>query len=464
MRSLNARLLLLVLGATMAIWLTAVAVSWVKTRHEINELLDGHLAQAAALLIAQTSHDMDEIDLEHTPLLHRDARKVAFQVFERGTQLRLHSVNAPNTPLGTATEGFDNRIVEGVRWRVYTTWTREGDLLIHVAERSEVRGRIAREMGYTLLGPMLIAFPLLALLIWAAIRYGLRPLNALAAEVGSRTPDNLKPVVGRRLPREIEPLIDQLNALLERMAASFARERRFTADAAHELRTPIAAIKAQAQVARGASVVAERVHALDQVILASDRAARLIDQMLTLARLEGEATIEFEPCRLQAIAREIVAGVAPMLLEKGIGIEVDGDETATVRGVPGLLHALIGNLVDNAARHGARNIAVHVRRDADDILLEVSDDGPGISPQARALVFERFFRLAEAGEGGSGLGLSIVARIAELHGAQVTLADAPTIKESQAPGHASPAASPGLLVRLRFPQAIASGTTSRNPG
>ena len=209
MRSLNARLLLLVLGATMAIWLAAVAVSWMKTRHEINELLDGHLAQAAAMLIAQTAHDIDEVDLEHAPLLHRDARKVAFQVLERGVRLRLHSVNAPNTPLGTATEGFDTRIVEGVRWRVYTTWTRNGDLLIHVAERSEVRARIAREMGYTLLGPMLIASPLLGLLIWVAIRYGLRPLNTLAAEVGSRTSDNLKPVAGRRLPREIAIIRDQ---------------------------------------------------------------------------------------------------------------------------------------------------------------------------------------------------------------------------------------------------------------
>jgi two-component system sensor histidine kinase QseC len=444
MRSLNARLLVLVLGATLCIWTGTVLLSWLDARHEIDELLDGHLAQAASLLIAQTSREIEEIDIDHAPLLHKDARKVAFQIWEGG-RLRLHSINAPAAALSGAAEGFSDRTVEGKGWRVFTAWAGEREFLIHVGERSEVRAQIAGEMARTLLAPLLVALPLLAMLIWIAIRLGLRPLTGLTREVGTRTPENLKPIRAPLLPREVAPLIDQLNALLRRIGESLSRERRFTADAAHELRTPIAAIKAQAQVARTAVDDEGRAHALDNVIRATDRAARLVEQMLTLARLEGESRSELASVGLLEVAREVVAELAPALIDRGINIELYGDETAAVPAVPGLLHVMVRNLIDNAARHGGGlgPVSVAVRRDADAVELTVCDNGSGIPSGERERVFDRFHRLAEAGEGGSGLGLSIVRRIAQLHGASVELRDGPQGR--------------GLLVCVRFPGTRAVG-------
>jgi two-component system sensor histidine kinase QseC len=143
--SLQRRLLLLALGATAAVWIATIAFTWFDARHEIDELLDAHLAQAAALLIVQTAGEIEEVDVEHAPMLHRQARKVAFQVWESGRTLRVHSVNAPNEPLGTREEGFGDQVVEGQRWRVFTAWNAERDMLIHVGERSRVREELASD-------------------------------------------------------------------------------------------------------------------------------------------------------------------------------------------------------------------------------------------------------------------------------------------------------------------------------
>lgn len=452
MRSLRLRLLVLILAATLGIWIGTLVLSWIDARHEIDELLDAHLAQAAALLLAQTSQDIDEIDMEHAPLLHRHARKVAFQVWERGERLRLHSLNAPSGPLGSAAPGLSDREVEGTRWRVFTAWSDDGRFLVHVGEHLAARSEIAGSVARSLLVPLVVALPLLAVLIWLAIRVGLRPLTGLAREVSVRTSEHLEPVTAPDLPLEVRPLVDQLNGLLNRIEQSLARERRFTADAAHELRTPIAAIKAQAQVARSATGDAERARALDNVVRGTDRAARLVEQLLTLARLEGEARGSFEPCVLLEIARDAVAELAPAMIEHGIAVEVDGDATASVRAMRALLHVLVRNLLDNAARHaqGAEHVRVSVERLGDIVELQVSDDGPGIAPGERARVFERFHRLPDAGEGGSGLGLSIVQHIAELHGGTVALEEAPGGR--------------GLRVRARFPRADSVNPEVRNAG
>lgn len=451
-RSLRLRLLVLVLAATAAVWIGTVVMSWIDARHEVDELLDAHLAQAAALLIAQTSQDIDEIDLEHAPLLHRHARKVAFQVWEHGERLRLHSLNAPAKPLGTADAGFSDREMDGTHWRVFTAWSDDGRFLVHVGEHLAARKEIAGSMARSLLAPLVVALPLLAILIWLAIRVGLRPLTGLAREVSTRTSTNLDPVMAPDLPLEVRPLVDQLNGLLNRIEQGLARERRFTADAAHELRTPIAAIKAQAQVARSAAGDDERTRALDNVIRGTDRAARLVEQLLTLARLEAGSRGRFEPCLLLDVAREAVAELVPAMLERGTTVEVDGDATALVHAMRALLQVLVRNLVDNAARHVpvAGRVRVSVERTGNAIDLQVVDNGPGIPANERARVFERFHRLPGAGEGGSGLGLSIVRHIAELHDATVTLEDAPG-------GH-------GLCVRVRFPRSTGPAHGDRDAG
>jgi two-component system sensor histidine kinase QseC len=419
--SLRGRLLALALGATVLVWSATVAVTWIDARHEIDEVMDAHLAQAATLLIVQLSEDLAEIEVEHAPLLHKEARRVAFQVWKDGEQLRLHSENAPNVALGGREEGFSDRTVDGKGWRVFTAWDPSREHLVYVGERSELRSKLAARMIAAVLAPLLIALPLLALLLWIAVRQGLRPLDSLASEVGTRAPDNLAPLDAGRAPREVIPLIERLNRLFARMAQSLERERRFTADAAHELRTPVAGIKAQAQVAQLAASAATRDHALGQVVAGADRATRLVEQLLTLARLDTADTTAFSVCRLWALAAEVIADLAPLAAARNVRLElVDGDD-AVVSGIPALLQVLIRNLVDNAVRHGATLVRVAIVSGRHGATLTVGDDGPGIPEAERAQVLERFYRLPSAGEGGSGLGLSIVQRIAEIHGAALTL-------------------------------------------
>jgi two-component system sensor histidine kinase QseC len=422
--SLQRRLLALVLGATALVWLATIAWTWLDARHEIDELLGAHLAQAAALLIVQTAGEIEEIDTEHAPLLHRHARNVAFQVWEEGSTLRLHSVNAPNQPMGTREEGFGDRMIDGQGWRVFTAWDASREMLIHVGERTEVRGGLAEELAEGLLRPLLLALPALGLLLWLAIRGGLRPLLGLRTEVARRDPENLTPIEDARAPQEVVPLIEQLNRLFERIRASLERERRFTADAAHELRTPVAAIKAQAQVARLAAGDEARNHALDQVISGADRAGRLVEQLLTLARLDALDASRLASHPLRPIVAGAMADVAPAALARGVALDLVDGPDAPVRCEPGLVGVLVRNLVDNAVNHArAGTVRVALDAGAGRTVLSVIDEGQGIPPADREKVLQRFYRLETAGEGGSGLGLSIVQRIAALHGATLRLTE-----------------------------------------
>ncbi|HLY96575.1 MAG TPA: sensor histidine kinase N-terminal domain-containing protein, partial [Sideroxyarcus sp.] len=245
----------------VAVWICTAVFTYFDAREEFGEILDAHLAQSATLLAVQASHELDEIETEHAPLAHKYSRRVVFQVWEGGRVLRLHSASAPEQPLADREQGFSDKVINGQRWRVFSTWDDSRKNLIHVAELTKERDELARAIAGNLLKPLLFSLPLLALLLWLAIAGSLRPLVRLTNEVARREPDNLAPLDAGTAPREVVPLIERLNRLFVRIDASLQKERRFTADAAHELRTPVAAIKAQAQVARAASNDAERIHA-----------------------------------------------------------------------------------------------------------------------------------------------------------------------------------------------------------
>lgn len=421
--SLKQRLLALALAAIALVWLGASAFTYYDAREEFDEVLDAHLAQTASLLVVQASHDLDELETEHAPLLHKYARRVAFQVWEHGRQLRLHSANAPQQPLADREQGFSDTRIDGKRWRVFSTWDETGGYLIHVAERADVREELARDIVGNLLQPLWFSLPLLALLLWIAVLRGLRPLDRLAREVERREPDNLAALDASNAPREVVPLIERLNRLFVRIDASMQKERRFTADAAHELRTPVAAIRAQAQVARAAAGEEERIHALDNAILGCDRAAHLIDQLLALARVDALGCGAAEACRLGDIAAETIAMLAPATLEKGVRLELRAGDAAEIPGNPELLRVLLRNLLDNSVRHTPPGtlVRVDIAREPGAIRLSVSDDGPGIPEQERDRVLERFYRPLGTQASGSGLGLSIVRRIAEVHGATLRM-------------------------------------------
>jgi two-component system sensor histidine kinase QseC len=426
--SLSRRLLLLSLAAVAVVWVASSIFAVVRVRHEAGELLDAHLVQAAAMLHARVGDDVDESELEHAPELHRYARGLAFQVWEEGRKLRLHSANAPDTRLSPQERGFSDVESGGRAWRVYSSLDRKGRVLVQVAEERRARDRIAGSVAGALLLPMIVGLPVLGLLIWLALRSGLKPLVALGRDVAVRDPDNLQPLEAADVPREVGPLVASLNGLFGRLRQSIDHERRFNADAAHELRTPLAGVRAQAEVALGASADAERAHALRQVIAGCDRAARLVDQMLTLARLDPKRTLaggaRFD---LATVARDAVAEIAPAGHARGVDVALDASP-AQIVGDPALVAILLRNLLDNAIRHGpaGTTVEVGVQAVAGGAELIVTDQGPGVPPEERDRLGERFHRVLGTGETGSGLGLSIVRRIAELHHAEVAFGAAPS--------------------------------------
>jgi two-component system sensor histidine kinase QseC len=421
--SLKQRLLLLSLTIVLAVWVAASLFTYFDARAEFEELLDAHLAQSASLLVVQTSNDFDEIETEHAPLLHKYSRRVAFQVWDAGRVLRLHSANAPAHLLSTMEQGYSDSMIDGKRWRVFSTRDASGNNLIQVAERTEVRDELAENIAGNLLKPLLVSLPLLALLLWIAVSRSLRPLVKLTAEVGQREPENLLALAVINAPAEVLPLIERLNQLFTRMDAFLQNERRFTADAAHELRTPVGGIKAQAQVALASINDEQRRHALDNVILGCDRATRLIEQLLTLARIDHLGDDSTESCPLKALAAEVIAQIAPMALKQAVRLELNEGEERVINGNPLLLRVLLRNLIDNAVRHtpsGTRvNIDVSVL--AGQTCLSVTDSGPGIPEDELSRVAERFYRPLGTTASGSGLGLSIVKRIAEIHHATLDI-------------------------------------------
>ncbi|UCH18492.1 MAG: sensor histidine kinase N-terminal domain-containing protein [Burkholderiales bacterium] len=434
LRSLQARLVAFALALVAAIWLATAALTWRDVRSELDELLDSHLAQAAALLVAQQAGEIEHEDERRldAPTLHRYAPKVAFQVFHE-QRLVLRSANAPGTPMvppgrGLG-EGFTTVSIGGEDWRVFGTRGGERDVQVFVGEQVASRVAIVWAALRSALWPLAAAIPLLALGLWWSVRRGTAPLRALGRSVAERQPQALEPIAPGDAPAEVVPVIESLNGLFARIGEMVELERRFTADAAHELRTPIAAIRTQAQVALGETDDAKRRHALAATLAGCDRATRLVDQLLTLSRLESGAAPSTAPLDLAAVARRVVAEIAPRALDKRQTIELGAGQPVPLQGDEALVAALVRNLVDNAVRYspaGAR-IEVSVEQESRGPRLRVEDNGPGMGEADIARLGERFFRVLGSAESGSGLGWSIVRRIARAQGATVGVIRSPTL-------------------------------------
>jgi two-component system sensor histidine kinase QseC len=426
LKSLQSRLLVPLLALVTVIWLGTATLTVVDARHELDELLDGHLAQAAALLVVQqarTDEDEDEDDgIADAPTLHKYAPLVAFQVFHAG-KLVMRSANAGTAPLSKLTHGFASvRFSNGDQWRVFSTRGAENDVQVFVGEQIASRNAILWAILHSVLMPLLLTLPLLALGGWWAVRLGLAPLRQLSQVLRQRQPQALEPVVLADMPSEMQPAVQALNALFERIDHLLASERRFTADAAHELRTPIAGIRAQAQVAMGAGADEEqRQHALQSTLAGCDRATRLVEQLLTLSRLEAAPSAPDARVDLSQVARQVAANLAPTALARQQTLELEASTPCHVTGNDLLVGVLVRNLIDNAIRYspnGAK-ILVRVAQSPGKVNLSVEDSGPGMSAPEMARLGERFFRVLGHAQPGSGLGWSIVQRIAGVFGAQV---------------------------------------------
>ena len=424
--SLQLQLLSGTLGLVALIWVVLSIGAWHNAVSEGDELFDAHLAQTAALLAVLSSDGSDEIPDELPS--HRYARKVAFQIWTDKGRLLARSTSAPRDVLTDQPRGFSDRRIDGRSWRVFSLRdTRHGHLIL-VAETLEARHAIGAEVAKQLVTPLAIGLPMLALSLVFLMRYRFMPLRRLAIFIGQRSPERLDPIDLENVPGELHPIIEQTNRLLERVATSIEQERRFTADAAHEIRTPLAAIRTHAQVAMAATDSVERAHALSLVIQASDRATHLLGQLLTMARLDSVSLIGgFVVCDLRRITIDVIADLTPHALANDVECMLNEGGESRVKGDPALLAVLVRNLVDNAIRYSPAGTAVTVtiRQVEGEVRLVVSDQGPGIPVEERERVLSRFTRLAGNDAPGSGLGLSIALRIAQLHDATLTLTDGP---------------------------------------
>lgn len=482
-RSLQGRLLAGLLGAVVAVWLAAAAATWLDMQHALDEMLDSHLAQAAALLVVQAARDIGEdASTPDAPQLHRYGPQVAFQVWHDG-RLALRSANAPDVPMVAAAAlanartglvdavgdhddgkggrskghdrgrerdrdrrdhgrdrssddnppqaapagvglGFHAARFNGAEWRVFAAQGAEEDVRVFVGEQQASRNAILLAVVRGMLWPMALALPLLAGAIWWAVRRGTAPLRTLGRSLADRDPAALAPVQVPDAPTEMQPLVDALNRLFQRITSMVVSERRFTADAAHELRTPIAAIRAQAQVALAEADAAERAHALRATLAGCDRASRLVDQLLTLSRLEAGAEPPAALLDLSTLAQRVAGELAPRAIDRGQTLGLDAEPGCQLRGNDTLLAVLLRNLVDNALRYspGGAEVRVAVSRAAGQVRLQVDDSGPRLADTDLARLGERFFRVLGSGQDGSGLGWSIVRRIAAAQGATVAVA------------------------------------------
>lgn len=450
--SIHGRLLVFLISFVAVVWCATAVISWLDARHELDELFDSHLEQAAALLAAGQIDPERVGDLTQRGWL---SPRVVFQIFDDG-RLAVRSPGAPSEPMGRVEHDGDRTVstvsIMGHEWRVLRASTGDPDHVIFVGERLDSRAAILWAMLRSTLWPMAAALPLLAFGIWRIVSAELAPIREVGVILAARTPDQLDNVTLRDVPTEMRPMLDAMNRLFSRIANLIDSERRFTAEAAHELRTPIAAIRTQAQVALAATADNVRRRALLQTIEGCDRAAHLVSQLLTLARVESGVLPAMTPFDLGTLVRSTVRDIATAALQRNqeLALDIDASSDTVIVGNATLIGALVFNLVDNAMRYSpdAAQIRIGVRSSMDAVILTVEDSGPGLADPERQRLGERFFRVPGSEQPGSGLGWSIVRRIAALHGASVTTGQSPGLG--------------GLAVSISWPQTTAFRRQARN--
>ncbi|WP_313177505.1 ATP-binding protein [Massilia sp.] len=417
--SLRRRLVLAIVSASVALWLASLGIVTVIAWHETNDVFDDALEEAGYMILSATT-DWHARGLPARPPT-REVRKVdmQYQIVQQGRVIQ-RTEGAPRQAFVAGfddDEGFADPKVDGRRWRVFVVRDEAGRFEVQVGQRHDKRFDILEELAESLWLPVAGILLLLALVCWLLIGRVLKPLRRTANEIAAKSPSDLAQVALEGQPRELLPIVGALNGVLARLDAALQAERRFTADAAHELRTPLAGLHMHVQLlGRQHPEMAAPFGKLRQDIA---RLTALVDSLLTLARLDPLAREQL--LRQQVLLAPLLEGVlalhAPEAARRGITLALRC-ELETVQADPRMLEIMLRNLVENALRYcpdGSR-VEVSVIRHEGRERIAVRDNGPGVDDASRARLGERFFRVLGQGQGGSGLGLSIVRRIAELHG------------------------------------------------
>ena len=466
MGSIRGRTLILVILLLTVSTSLLTYKSFRDARHEIEELFDARLAQSARLLEGMLHGNESEAtrqamqlamdqaaetsDVDGQIIGHPYESKLSFQVLDQNGAVQLESAKAPRDALvkllsqvggdrlnesvnplkafSRELPGFHDLALGNYVWRVFVLHEPDKGFWILVGERDDVRGELVQKIVFRSLITEILGLPLIALLVWFAVGVGLKPLARMAEILRQRDPDSLAPLALAPLPRELEPMNAALNRLLLQVNQLLGREKRFIADAAHELRTPLAVLRIHTQNALQAPDVADREQALGQLEQGIERATRIVAQLLTMARLEPAAVpMDRAPVDLAVFLRNELAELTPLALDRQQELTFELDEAADyhLRADAPSLGILLQNLLSNAVQHTPAGglIKVALLAEPQSICLQVEDSGAGVPAEQREKLFERFYR---QGSGqGAGLGLSIVQRIVELHGGEIMLADAP---------------------------------------
>ena len=415
----------------LLIWLVAIVVAgvgaagWLIYRQalaEANELFDYQLQEIAAAL---PSEPFSQIFGAH----NEADEGIVIQIWSRTGALMYYS--HPRAPLAPRAElGFSTERTERGDWRVYGAIV--GDNVVQLAQPLSVRNRLAADVAWRTLWPLIVLLPLLGVAVWVIVGRGLAPLARVTRALEARRPQALDPLPDGRLPLEVQPLVRALNGLLARLTEALDTQRAFVADAAHELRTPLAAVQIQSQLVARAHDPESRREALVDLQSGVTRATRLAEQLLALARAEPIDGAVKEPVDLRALLGECVAAHAPLAERRGVDLGFENAEPATIMGDADALRAMFGNLLDNAVKYtpqgGRIDATLQLQREGRPC-VQISDSGPGIPSEERERVFDRFYRDASARArsdvAGSGLGLAIVKRVAAQHGASIELGASP---------------------------------------
>lgn len=418
--SLRASLLVWLLGGVLLVGIAGGLIVYRNALAEADAFFDNQLKETALFL-----RDQPVEYLFPPPIPSNDvAYDFVVQIWTiDGRRIYIGPEQAVLPPSSTAI-GYSTVNTSSGQWRVYGA--ESPTKVVQVAQPMSVRRQEAAQLAVRTLAPFALLMPLLGLIVWLAVGRALQPLQRLARAVKTRRVNAVEPLSAERLPDEVRPLVDSLNDLLARLTAALDRERAFMADAAHELRTPLTALHLQLGELARAGTESERAEAMGRLSEGMQRAVRLVEQMLALARQEPRADPTHTRFALDELGREIVAELVPLADSRRIDLGVSEAQVVFVRGERDAVATLIRNLVDNAVRYtpvGGR-VDVSVERSASlpaHALVRVVDSGPGIARGERERVFDRFYRRPGTRSPGSGLGLAIVRAIAVAHGATVDL-------------------------------------------
>ncbi len=454
------------LAPLLLLWPMSIAITYLVAKSIANQPFD-HALEDSVTVLSQQVKEVDGHAVSRLPgpardiLRADDVDNVYIQIVGPHREIvdgdRALPLPFDEERYRTGTVHFRNDVVHGTQVRVAFSYVNLRPLarpdeepqtaLVQVAETLEKRAQLANEIIKGVILPQFIILPIVLALVWFALARGLSPLAQLQERIRARRPDDLSPIDSRQVPEEISPLVGSLNDMLERLSQTIEMQKRFIADAAHQMKTPLAGMRMQSELALRQCDPGEIHRSLEQLAKSSESATRLVNQLLALARAENQphAGNAFEPLDLAQLARATVQDWVQASFAHRIDLGFEQpDAPADIAGNPIMLREMLSNLIDNALRYtpAGGSVTVRVRAEGETAVLEVEDTGPGIAQAERAHVFERFYRILGSAAPGSGLGLAIVREIAQQHGAEIEVFNNPRSFASKAPG---------CLFRISFP-------------